>query len=340
MSELAKHIEILLLDNDCVIVPDFGGFMAHHVESVYDEREQLFLPPTRTLGFNPQLKINDSLLVQSYVESLDVSYPEALQCVESDVCEMTQSLINEGFYELNGIGTLTMGDEGIIDFEPCQAGILTPDLYGLFSFEMPKLQPFAESRPKVSAVTKREVKPMEEPVAKESITALIDADEECGAKLIEMPALYKAVAAIALFIMMLVSVPTGDCTYRQQQLGILDATMLQKVMPHMEIIGEMPSCDVKDEVEEPEVEAPVVEQAETAEPSYVIVMASRVTRANGEAFAEKLRSNGVKDARLLERANGMKVVSGAYATEEEAREALRSLHDNPDYADCWVLKVQ
>lgn len=340
MSELAKHIEILLLDNDCVIVPDFGGFMAHHVESVYDEREQLFLPPTRTLGFNPQLKINDSLLVQSYVESLDVSYPEALQCVESDVCEMTQSLINEGFYELNGIGTLTMGDEGIIDFEPCQAGILTPDLYGLFSFEMPVLQSHAENRPKVSAVIKKEVKPVVEPAADESITAFIDADEECGAKLVDLPVLYKAVAAIALFVMMLVSVPTGDCTYRQQQLGILDATMLQKVMPHMEIIGEMPSCDVKVEVAEPKTEAPVVEQPKVAEPSYVIVMASRVTRANGEAFAEKLRSKGVKDARLLERANGMKVVSGAYATEEEAREALRSLRDNPDYVDCWVLNVQ
>ena len=47
MIELAKHIEILLLDNDCVIVPEFGGFMAHHVNSVYDEEDGLFLPPRR-----------------------------------------------------------------------------------------------------------------------------------------------------------------------------------------------------------------------------------------------------------------------------------------------------
>ena len=67
MVELAKHIEILLLNNDCVIVPGFGGFMAHHVDSVYDEEEKMFLPPSRTLGFNPRLHINDSLLAQSYV---------------------------------------------------------------------------------------------------------------------------------------------------------------------------------------------------------------------------------------------------------------------------------
>ncbi len=51
MIELHRHIEILLLDNDCVIIPDFGGFMAHHVEARYDDGDHTFLPPTRTLGF-------------------------------------------------------------------------------------------------------------------------------------------------------------------------------------------------------------------------------------------------------------------------------------------------
>ena len=37
--ELERHIEILLLSNDCVIVPDFGGFMAHHVDAHYDKQE-------------------------------------------------------------------------------------------------------------------------------------------------------------------------------------------------------------------------------------------------------------------------------------------------------------
>ena len=30
MNELSRHIEILLLSNDCVIVPCFGGCVAHH----------------------------------------------------------------------------------------------------------------------------------------------------------------------------------------------------------------------------------------------------------------------------------------------------------------------
>ena len=85
MIELERHIEILLLSNDCVIVPGFGGFTAHHIEARYAETEQLFLPPLRTLGFNPQLTMNDSLLALSYVEAYDISYPEALRRIENDV---------------------------------------------------------------------------------------------------------------------------------------------------------------------------------------------------------------------------------------------------------------
>jgi hypothetical protein len=137
--ELERHIEILLLSNDCVIVPRLGGFMAHNIEARYDEHEQMFLPPLRTLGFNPQLNINDSLLVQSYIEAYDISYPEALQRIEDEVEELKQHLQNEGSYELNDIGVLALNDDGNYVFTPCEAGILTPSLYGLTSVEMPRL---------------------------------------------------------------------------------------------------------------------------------------------------------------------------------------------------------
>ena len=55
--ELNRHIEILLLNNDCVIVPNLGGFMAHHVEARYEEDEQAFLPPLRTLGLTLSLRL-------------------------------------------------------------------------------------------------------------------------------------------------------------------------------------------------------------------------------------------------------------------------------------------
>ena len=148
MIELERHIEVLLLNNDCVIIPNFGGFMVHHVEARYDEKDHIFLPPYRTLGFNPQLKMNDSLLAQSYIEAYDISYPEAIKRIESEVDELNQILDNEGEYELNDIGTLHRNEMGSFDFVPCDAGILTPYLYGLSSFELESLSSIKAKRNK------------------------------------------------------------------------------------------------------------------------------------------------------------------------------------------------
>ena len=136
VKELERHIEILLLSNDCVIVPGFGGFMAHHVDARYDGRDNMFLPPQRTIGFNPQLTMNDSLLALSYVEAYDISYPDALNRIEDEVTEIKQTLENTGKFELNDIGTILLNEDGNYTFEPCEAGILTPELYGLGGFDM------------------------------------------------------------------------------------------------------------------------------------------------------------------------------------------------------------
>jgi len=134
--EFDRHIEILLLSHDCVIVPGLGGFVTNHVDAYYDERDCMFLPPSRTLGFNPQLTMNDSLLVQSYVEAYDISYPEALRTIEDEVRELRQHLEIEGAYDLGNLGSLELNEYGKYIFSPCEAGIMTPIYYGLGAFEI------------------------------------------------------------------------------------------------------------------------------------------------------------------------------------------------------------
>ena len=92
MLELAKHIENLLFKNECVIVPQLGGFVTHYVPAHFNPEEGLYLPPSRSVGFNPQLQLNDGLLVQSYMQAGDLSFPEAVQQLEADVNQLKQQL--------------------------------------------------------------------------------------------------------------------------------------------------------------------------------------------------------------------------------------------------------
>jgi nucleoid DNA-binding protein len=134
--ELAKHIETLLLENDCVIVPDFGGFIVHNVSARKDETELTFLPPYRALGFNPQLNLNDGLLIQSYMSAYDVNYPQAQLLVEQAVNELKDQLAQDTYVELQGVGRLSYNIEDQFVFSPCEAGLCSPALYGFTPFRM------------------------------------------------------------------------------------------------------------------------------------------------------------------------------------------------------------
>ena len=253
MIEINRHIEILLLSNDCVIVPGFGGFMAHHVDARYDGTDNMFLPPLRTVGFNPQLTMNDSLLVLSYVETYDMSYPEALRRIEDEVAEIRQTLENEGKYEVDNVGILSLNEDGNIEFEPHEAGILTPDFYGLGGFDMmPVAQltageeanankaatsktttPAAESKPNANLV-EMPVKPMQkekEAAVNNSVFINDDEEEETSAEFISIRKSWLrnlAAACIAIIAFFTISTPLGAPTMQKSQ---IDTGMLNRIMP-------------------------------------------------------------------------------------------------------------
>lgn len=146
MIELAKHIEFLLLENDCVILPGFGGFVAHYTEATYEAKNQLFMPPMRTIGFNPLLRLNDGLLTQSVMEVYGTNYGDALKMVTRWVNQLKKQLYEEGSVELSNVGQLRMSIRGTMDFVPFNSRLTTSWLYGLGSFELPELnnQPLTE----------------------------------------------------------------------------------------------------------------------------------------------------------------------------------------------------
>lgn len=139
MNELAQHIETLLLENDCVIVPGLGGFVGHYVPASLLPEENRFLPPTRIIGFNPSLKMNDGLFVQSYASVYGTSFSDANRRIETQVKQLLDLLHQEGKAELPNIGELHYSIYGTFSFKPYDHKLTTPYLYGLSSFEMRRL---------------------------------------------------------------------------------------------------------------------------------------------------------------------------------------------------------
>lgn len=144
MIELSRHIEILLLENDCVIVPELGGFIAHYQPARYEEQEDLFLPPSRTIGFNPELTMNDGLMAQSYMQAHHTDFSDAVRMINSQVEEIKETLYRDGVVELHRIGRLHYTINNTYEFHPNEGGVLSPALYGLDAFSIRPLSAFVE----------------------------------------------------------------------------------------------------------------------------------------------------------------------------------------------------
>lgn len=352
MIELQRHIEILLLSNDCVIIPDLGGFMTHHMEARYDDEEQIFLPPYRTLGFNPQLKINDSLLVQSYIEAYDISYPEALRRIESEVTELCQHIDNQGHYELTDIGTLYKNEDGNIAFTPCEAGILTPELYGLSSFEMPMMVASQPSTPLFDLPQKQQ--PVEEET-EETVQTTVDTDEEVTTIHVKMSWIRNTVAmAAAILAFFLITSPISDT-----QLSTLNMGQMQNgsffSMPNTEKMPEkVPVIAKKDPlkkdsvvlVQNTELQKDTIKSQESVSTpkeqhnDYYVVLASQVRKKNAELFVEKLHRAGYAEAEVFIMNHVVRVVCGHYPSEDQAYRAVSKIRQKEEFAEAWVLKVR
>ena len=343
MIELDRHIEILLLGNDCVIVPDFGGFMAHHVDARKDGEDGMLLPPARTIGFNPKLTINDSLLAQSYVECYDVSYPEALVRIGDEVRELRQHLENDGCYELHGIGVISLNGEGRYEFEPCEAGVLTPSLYGLSGFEMQSLRELNERLDKESENKLHGTKLLD---IDQTLTENVCSDNESTLEEIKghnVVAIWRTIAAACVAALMFLLYPSSLDNNRQLlTAGAVNVELLQRVLPIMDEGKANTSSSMARNVERladrADMQKNGTAETQPSREGYVIVLASRVSLTNAKAYVEKLKKQGYLEVKVADNDRNTKVIYGFYAKQEEAFHALRNLRNNAEFAEAWVMK--
>ena len=357
MMELERHIELLLLTNDCVIVPSLGGFMAHHVNARYDDKDGVFLPPSRTLGFNAQLDMSDTLLAQSYVDAYDLSFPEALARIEREVCQLKEEIERNGSCQLNDLGRLYVNGDGRYEFEPCEAGLLTPRLYALSSFEMLPLRKVmshkgASMLPSVQFETQQlDTRQFAESLLHSdqpslaTIMSKIDHQTPKEEKTISIRVsllrnlAVTAVAAIALVLFARPVDPNQEMTTGDAP---AEASLLKTVMPKSEKSAPAELMSIVPDLES--VSARIEKAQEVGVvPStgdYTIVLAYSLPLENAQAFLQNLHQNGARKAVLMNYKSENVIVYGSYSSSEEAYNELQSLLEHKNAASGWIMQVK
>ena len=135
--EINQYIKELLLLNDCVIIPEFGGFVANYKPAKVDNNQ--FLPPTKEIAFNNKLVSNDGLLINYISDRERIDYFSAKQKVEDFVEETLLNLERNRNVYFESVGYLHYDSKENLQFEPQLKENLLVESYGFQNFTFEKL---------------------------------------------------------------------------------------------------------------------------------------------------------------------------------------------------------
>ena len=139
----ANYIKDLLYRYDCVIVPNFGGFVTNRISARIDADSNTFYPPTKEVGFNSHLTHNDGLLANYIASSENISFEQANAKISKIVADWNSTIKTETIV-LDNVGSFSLNEKNQLIFSPTNTINYLTSSFGLTSFESNEIARTAE----------------------------------------------------------------------------------------------------------------------------------------------------------------------------------------------------
>ncbi|HSZ24486.1 MAG TPA: SPOR domain-containing protein [Cytophagaceae bacterium] len=115
---IESHIQKLLFEHNCVVIPNFGGFISEYKGVEIHPITHRFTVPSKRIAFNEQLKANDGLLATTIAKAEGKSIAEANECIKNFVASIREELRVNNNYVFYEIGKLFYNIDHKLEFEP------------------------------------------------------------------------------------------------------------------------------------------------------------------------------------------------------------------------------
>ncbi len=156
MNDIIRHIEYLLVTNDCVIIPGIGAILAHTMPAQADMSKSLVTPPGRVYSFDPSLNHNDGKLTASLARANNVGSVEASEIVATQTKYMRDILNEEKELSFGRIGSLKLSGD-VASFVPSSvASSFSPDTMWLSRLHLRNLKDVVKERRAIEVIRHRQ----------------------------------------------------------------------------------------------------------------------------------------------------------------------------------------
>ncbi|MFV0522810.1 MAG: SPOR domain-containing protein [Mangrovibacterium sp.] len=332
--EILTYIQELLLLNDCVIIPQFGGFVANYEPATVAGNS--FAPPSSSVSFNSKLNFNDGLLINQVSTEESIPYLSAKRRVESMVAEINYRLIEGESITIPAVGSLQYDDQRQLIFSPAKDVNLNINAYGLSPFSYQSLLSEKLKSTMVERVDGKAIRPA----------------------VVKSKALRRTLWATPVLIALL-AIPFHNEIHHLQESNVIQlneavesTTTSQKHDVVVADTNPVENSAIENSTKTIQAENPKIEVATDTQDStktdptttakynsYFLIAGSFRNEANANSLVKKLRQEGF-DAANIGVIKGLNYVSaGAYQTIEEAQKANLDFSKNNDgFSGSWIYK--
>lgn len=326
--ELTTYISQLLHQHECVILPDFGGFVTNYQSARIDFVNNSFYPPRKDILFNRQLTQNDGLLINYLAQVEGIEYVESKKMVVGFVKTSLEKLKSGSRLVFEGIGNFYYDENKLLQFEPDLSANYLLDSYGFSSFHFPALEENTK-------------------IEKRTGTAFADRKPASTSR----KRVLKRVLIAAPFVLLIGFFPIRNQILNKQHktekvsmnpMGLFigdssSATPTSTTSPaKINIIGKhnlAGAFDVfkrdNEQYPETEVVAPILESR------FYIIAGSCSNQTEAENFADKLAQKGYNPILLDPNKGRFRIALAGFSSKDEALAELTSYRRN-EFPTAWV----
>ncbi|AUC85484.1 hypothetical protein CW731_09360 [Polaribacter sp. ALD11] len=296
---LANYINDLLYRYDCVIVPDFGGFVTNKIGAKLNSDTHTFYPPTKQIAFNSLLKHNDGLLANYIASAEQISFEKASTAISLSVIKWQNELQKKAI-QLDNLGVISLNEQQQIIFEPKKDVNFLTTSFGLPSVESSTIERY-----------RQEVKPL---------IPVINATEKKG-----VPAFIKYAATAAILLTLGVTGYNGYEQNQQKEVYANQQKELEKKIQSATFVISNPL---------PTLELNVVK--EVAKPYHIVAGAFQIAE-NADKKVKELISEGFNAQIIGVNKWGLtQVTFNSYADKNDAINSLNKIKRTVS-KDAWLL---
>lgn len=351
MLRIITHIERVLLVNDCVIVPDFGGFVLRRRPALFAAEKNAFSPAHNEMAFNPSLNHDDGLLTESYMQMYGMDFSEAQQTLRQDLDEWKRILDDHGTVSCGRLGSFRRNEDGILIFEPATA-YYTLDVYGLTSFYM---APVAAERSHGKAVDIPPVSPQD----RRSKQAVRTEAVRKAPLPLRMMGRIAGIAAAAIVLFFLITPPVKEVNRNFYTAGFAPPEILtstfsagegeeEKASPVQDITEANKPIAAMSSHPEPSVGATAGTERETtpasteiaiedaASRSYYVIIASFDSRSRARKFVSEVDPAECRQIGIVRSGQRIRVYAAKYDNRAEAEAYVTQLRKTEKFKTSWL----